>query len=357
MYVACMLLCAHLRPWTGGAQTTSTPSSPNALRRLMGLHLPRLEGDIPVYYSNGLKALALRDQAQIEDCAAWYSQQLHVTVPVTMAVLNRTDWDRVGNLMGYPMAQALPEEGNVIFMPDSFASFPGQNGHIDLTKKLDFIAFHETGHLYQRALHLEGPDLFMQEFTATMLATAYALVRRPELVDATLNSRTGTPQRYTSFEDIDLIYEGVGFDNYDWLQVETVRLAIFFVKGQDLSELVKRMQAAFPSGRAMSNRQVFSNLDAIRPGVLAQAGSLASPTTLKPITPDTCQSSPQKQDSIGFFGVRNDSDKGISVVDDGTKALLPPGYTYEQGKVGSQFKLPSGKCVTYSSVPGYIVLR
>jgi len=70
----------------------------------------------------------------------------------------------------------------------------------------------------------------MQEFSATMLATAYALVRRPELVDATLDSRTKAPRRYTSFEDMDLIYEGVGFDNYDWLQVETVRLAVDFLK-------------------------------------------------------------------------------------------------------------------------------
>ena len=274
-----------------------------------------------------------------------------------MAVLNRSDWDRVGSLMAYPMAQALADQGNVIFMPDSFASFPGQKTHVDLNKKLDFISFHETGHLYQRALHLEGPDLFMQEFSATTLATAYALARRPEVVDATLGSRKDAPQRYTSFEDMDLIYEGVGFDNYDWLQVETVRLAVYFVKGRDLATLVNKMQAAFPEGRAMFLKQVFSNLDAIRPGILAQAGSLADPTTLKLITPEMCSSAPHKQDSTGFFGVRNESRHGIAVVDDGTEAVLPPGYTAEYGKVGSQLKLPSGRCITYPSVPGYIVLQ
>ncbi len=255
------------------------------------------------------------------------------------------------------MAEAFPEQGNVIFMPDSFASFPGQNGHVDLDKKLAFISFHETGHLYQRALHLEGPDLFMQEFSATMLASAYALATRPELVHATLESRTNAPQRYTSFEDMDLIYDGVGFDNYDWLQVETVRLAVFFVKGQDLAALVRKMQSKFPVGRTMSNTEVFTRLDVIRPGMLAQAGSLAKPTTMKPITPGTCLPAPQKLDTIGFFGVRSDSDHGVMVVDDGVEAVLPPGYTAEQGRIGSQFKLPSGKCVTYPSVPGYIVLR
>ena len=350
-----MLWVCFVCPRLGGAQAASAP--PNALNRLLALRLSRVDGAVPVYYSAGRKAQALRDQAEITDCAAWYSHHLHVSVPVTLAVLTRSDWDRVGGLMGYPMAQALADQGNVIFMPDSFASFPGQKTHVDLDKKLDFIAFHETGHLYQRVLHLEGPDLFMQEFSATMLATAYALSRRPELIGATLGSRTDTPQRFTSFEDMDLIYEGVGFDNYDWLQVETVRLAVYFVKGQDLAALVRKLQAAFPAGRPMSNQQVFASLDAIRPGVLAQAGSLANPTTLKPITPAMCLSAPRRQESNGFFGVRNESNHDIAVVDDGTNAVLPPGYVAEYGKVGSQLKLPSGQCITYAGVPGYIVLR
>ena len=352
-----MLLCSLLWPWIGRAQAALPSSTPNALSRLLALRLARIAGGVPVYYSDGLKAVALRDQSEITDCAAWYSHQLHVSVPVTLAVLNRNDWERIVGLMAYPMAQAVAGQENVIFMPDSFASYPGQKTHVDLAKKLDFISFHETGHLYQRVLHLEGPDLFMQEFSATMLATAYALVRRPGLVDTTLDSHTDGPQRYTSFEDIDLIYEGVGFDNYDWLQVETVRLAVFFVKGQDLATLVKKMQTAFPDGRAMSNQQVFSSLDAIRPGVLAQAGSLAKPTTLKRMEPGTCLASPAKQDLTGIFGVRNESNHGIAVVDDGTEAVLPPGYTAEYGRVGSQMKLPSGKCVTYPRVPGYIVLQ
>ncbi len=100
-----------------------------------------------------------------------------------------------------------------------------------------------------------------------MLATAYALAERPELLSDTLRSRTVTKQRYASFEDMDLIYDGIGFDNYDWLQVETVRLAVFFVKGRDLAALVKDAQAAFPPGEAMSNDQAFRKLETIRPAL------------------------------------------------------------------------------------------
>ena len=45
----------------------------------------------------------------------------------------------------------------------------------------------------------------MDEFSATMLATAYSLVKLPELLQATLDSRTRTSRRYTSFEGMDLI--------------------------------------------------------------------------------------------------------------------------------------------------------
>ncbi len=354
---ACMLLCCFLLPWSGGAQALAASSTPDAFHRLLALRLPHADGVIPVYYSRGLRAVALRDRADISDCAAWYSRQLHVTVPVTLAVLRKSDWDRVSGLMGYPMAQAFADQGNVIFMPKSFASYPGQKAHVNLEKKLAFIAFHETGHLYQRALHLEGPDLFMQEFVATMLATAYALSRQPGLVDATLSSRTDAPQRYTSFEDMDLIYEGVGFDNYDWLQVETVRLAVYFVKGQDLSGLVRTMQEVFREGRAMSNHQILSSLDAIRPGLLAQAGALAHPTTLNLLRTETCVSAAATQDATGVFGVRNETGHTIAVMDDGVNEVLLPGYTAEYGKVGRQMRLPTGECITYPSVPGYIVLQ
>ena len=114
----------------------------------------------------------------------------------------------------------------------------------------------------------------MQEFSATVLAPAYALVTRPDLIEATIGSRTRKFQRYTSFEDKNLIYEGVGIDNYDWLQVETDRLVVYFVKNQNLAGLIKKMQAAFPAGRSMSNNQVLSSLDVIRPGFFRRLESL-----------------------------------------------------------------------------------
>ena len=120
-----LVTCGLLVCFSGSAQAPSAP--PNALSRIIALHLPRLDGAIPVYYSVGLRAMALRDQAEIADCSSWYSRQLGVSVPVTLAVLDQGDWNRVGHLAGYPMAEAFPQEGNVIIMPDSFASFPGQN--------------------------------------------------------------------------------------------------------------------------------------------------------------------------------------------------------------------------------------
>jgi hypothetical protein len=336
------------------AQTA--PPQPNALQRLLALHLPKLDGEYSTYYSPEAKTQALRSQAEITKCANWYSQQLHVKIPVTIAVLDQADWNRIGDLIPYPMPQA--ESGDVIFMPDSFASYPGQISGAHLAAKLDFISFHETGHLFQHALKLHSPDLFMQEFDATLFATAYALATHPELITATLHSRSAAKQRYTSFEDMDLIYIGVGFGNYDWFQIEMLRLAVFFAKGQDLATLVSKLRAAFPAGQFLTTQQIFAKTDAIRPGFLALAGNLAGPTTLPLLTPGKCVASPVKQNADSTFGIWNASGHPIAVVDDGTAATLPPGSSAQQGKLGAQFQLPNGSsCITYPKEPGYIVLH
>jgi hypothetical protein len=353
----CLVVLGLLIGLPGGFAQTGSPG-PNALQRLVALHLPHLDGAAQVYYSVGLESKAILDQKEITACAHWYSRQLSVSVPITIAVLSKTDWEKVGDLIPYPMAQARPDEdGSVIFMPDSFDSFPGQNGRAHLDKKLDFISFHETGHLFQSTLKLESPDLFMQEFYATMLASAYALVERPDVVSATLDEVAAPRPRYTSFEDMDLVYVGVGFDNYDWLQVETARLAVFFVKGQSLPILINKVHAAFPPGQVLTNSAVITKLDAIRPGFRALAGDLAGPTTLPLLQQGNCAAAPAKKDAVTFFGVRNATAHDIAVVDDGLPALLKPGYTPERGKVGAQMKLPSGTCITYPENPGYIALK
>ncbi len=337
----------------------SAAETPNALLRLRALHLSHLDGSVPTYYSIGTKAQALRDQTEISDCAAWYASQLHVTPSITLAVLNQSDWDRIHDLAPYPMPQAMAGEGDVVFMPDSFQTFPGRDPHVDSSRELNFIAFHETGHIFQHATSFVAPDLFLQEFYATTLATAYALHARPELVPAVLHARKDptTKPRYTSFEDMDLIYFGVGFDNYDWLQIETVRLALFFVRGQDLASVLRQMQSAFPPGKPVTIAEVFNKLDAIRPGFRTQAGSLADPTTLPLLTPGTCVGSNRKGQDEGYVGVWNKTDQPVTLIEEGNRETAPPGYSCQQNKVGVQFQLPSGRCITYPKTPGYIVLQ
>ena len=332
--------------------------TPNALQRLQGLQLSRLDGAVLTYYSAGVKPQALRDQAEIAACAAWYARQLHAAPSITLAVLNEKDWNRIGSLATYPMAEAFPEEGDVIFMPESFQNFPGHDSHADTSQELNFIAFHETGHIFQRATHFVGPDLFVQEFYATLLATAYSLHARPELIEATLRVRAhdSAKQRYTSFEDMDLISFGVGFNNYDWFQIETLRLALYFVKGQDLGSLVQQMRKAFPASTALRNSEILVRLDGIRPGFLAQAGTLGRPTTLPLLKPGKCAASPTKSKDDGYVGVWNNTGHPVTLMEEGHEEIAPPGYTSEVNKTGAQFQLRSGGCIPYSETPGYIII-
>ena len=357
--VAIALCCLASLP---GARAFGQGTGPSqSVRALKALHLSELAGKVPVFYSEGLAGLAAQQQKNFIDDVAWFRHRLHVSAPVRVALLNETDWNRLGTLPAYPMADAVAGAG-ILYMPDSWDRFPGQNVKGNLPGKLEFISYHETGHLYQRALKLPSPDLFLAEFYATLLATAYVQeVGKPELVTAVLTSREetgGEPRRpFTSFEDMDLIYEGVGFDEYDWFQVETTRLAAFFLQGRDIGDLVVRLRQAFAGPATLSTHDILARLDAIHPGFLAAAGDLAKPTSLPLMHAGACAASPVASATDAVVGIRNRTGHPVTIVEDGHRYALPVGDSAQYGKAGSQFRLHDGTCVTYGDQPGYVVLQ
>jgi hypothetical protein len=345
--------CIHL-----AAQSASSAGEKNAntLQRITALGLPQIPGAVPVFYSSGAKPQALRYQKSLTDCIAWYESHLHVQTQVTLAVLNQADWDRVGRLVPYPMPQASrPHDGVVVVLPDSFKTFPGADAVSNPDELLDFISFHETGHLFQDALDLYSPDKFLQEFYATALASSYAVARRPELLTAAVKTNIVNP-RYTSLEDMDLIYTDMGFANYGWMQTQISRSAIYFVKDQDVAALVERLKGSFKDGQILTTSEVIDKLEAIRPGYRAYVGSLAKPTTLPLISLSDCVTSPSKGADGSTIGILNLSGHAVNVTEDGAQYPLRAGYSTVGSRIGNQFRLPSGKCVTYPATPGYFRL-
>src|SRR5436309_2763843 len=72
------------------------------LARVQALELPSDAGVIPVIYSPAAKARAVRYRAALEAAHSWYEAQLGVTLPVTLAVLDKGDWERA-TPVPYPM--------------------------------------------------------------------------------------------------------------------------------------------------------------------------------------------------------------------------------------------------------------
>jgi hypothetical protein len=121
------------------------------MERVRDLHLQSAAGQISVYYSAGFDARALKYQKAIIACQRWYDQQVGKHVDVTLAVLNKADWEKASPVE-YPMPhnvgvyRSLPPVG--LILPARFEDFPNSTDFIDDPELLvENIAYHELGHI------------------------------------------------------------------------------------------------------------------------------------------------------------------------------------------------------------------
>src|SRR5438046_1322390 len=105
--------------WAGSFPCFGQAESP--LERLRSLKLPTFAGSVPVVYSAAEKARAERYRSALEPAHRWYETQLDMRVPVTLAVLNRQDWERA-TAVPYPMPNSKP---GLVTLPSRIEDFPG----------------------------------------------------------------------------------------------------------------------------------------------------------------------------------------------------------------------------------------
>ena len=86
-------------------QISPTEEKPT-IEKVRALHLPFAAGPVPVYYSAGFEARALRYQKAIIACQQWYDQQVGKHTDFTLAVLSKTDWEKT-TPVPYPMPHAV----------------------------------------------------------------------------------------------------------------------------------------------------------------------------------------------------------------------------------------------------------
>jgi hypothetical protein len=260
------------------------------IEKVRDLHLPYAAGAVPVYYSVGAEARALKYQKAIIACQQWYDQQVGKHVDVTLAVLSKADWDKVTDIP-YPMPanvggwRSLPPPGVVI--PARFEDYPNSADFADDPELLvENIAFHELGHLYAHYLDMEIDDNLVAELYANVFMVAYLRAQRPDMIVFLQGpSPKLPPQRYTSLEDVQYLGADVGFANYGWFQFQIYRVADLLLKDKPLVKLLAELKKTFKNPVQRPFKNVAAKLEAIRPAIAKEMGDLWKPATIPDAQP------------------------------------------------------------------------
>jgi hypothetical protein len=268
------------------------------LERVQNLKNPFLKKEITVYYSPGYEKRAKEVQSLIEDALKFYEQNLNVKVELSVAVLNKAQWEQVAQIPYDVLFASDPP--HIAFVPATFGegvvtagvtktkslATPatlqklkslGYNFEKAQEKSVDFIALHEVGHVVAETLGLVEfpgkPNKWLSEFIASYLA--YAFLREKRLKIANLvetvfdhNAAALPPQKYTALADFERLYLGVGPENYGWYQNRFVKRAIEVYNAKGLSFIEGIRRNPFPKGQTLPPEEVLQKLENIAPGFI-----------------------------------------------------------------------------------------
>jgi len=281
-------------PAASAQATTGAPRVETCGEKLERLALPVADGRPRTLYSRGREKRVVELQPLVRAAQGYLGAALEVEVDLTLAILSRVDWERLGG-DAPPYGVPFSDEGCVIVAADfdesnvlakAFAKVPparraklerpDRSADAALRRGADLIAFHEAGHVFAHAYGIPMSQSWLAEFVASYLA--YDTLRAISPEDAALwqegaeASRAEPIPTHVSLEDFNRLYFGVGPDNYGWYQGR-------------FQERVAQVQAksglgfirALKSSGAASERdfaQQLQKLETLEPGFEAWAASL-----------------------------------------------------------------------------------
>ena len=288
--VSCALVLALLVAPASNAQEMT------ALQKVQALGNPTLAGRVTVYYSPGYEKRAQELQSTIEEAMGFYERNLKVKADLNLAVLTPEQWAQARKSpYGLP---GFSESPNVIFLPATATGvvtrgtlgregsispatlakiastgYSFEQGAVELT---DLIAMHELGHVYAIGLGLHPTRLnkWFSEFLGSYLAYAYLRQEHPELATlfhamAADVAMEGPRPQYTSLEDFERLYTGVGPGNYSWYQGRFLQRVAQVYERKGLS-FIPEVRAAFPAPEQVAPpvAVVLQRLEKISPGFI-----------------------------------------------------------------------------------------
>ena len=287
----------------------------STLQKVRALRLQYASGLVPAYFSTGFEARALKYQKTMIACQRWYEQQVGRHVDLTLAVLNREDWEKASPPSGaYPMPYSKSLGGPVVVLPARFEDFPNSADFTDDVELLvENISYHEMGHIYADAIDLKSDDVLLQEIYANLFMVSFVRALRPDMVVFLKGPPAKLPpQRYTSLEDLQCIYSDVGMTNYGWFQFQLYRMCDVPLRDKPLPKLLAELKTVFRDPTPRPFTQVAAQLEAIHPGIGAEMGPQWKPTAISNAQVTPCReisSSGKDSDLV----VLNSSSKPVKV--------------------------------------------
>lgn len=145
---------------------------------------------------------------------------------------------------------------------------------------VDLVALHELGHVQTESYGIKPRQAWFAEFMATYFAYAYRRSAETDLAqvwDAVAEAgREGVDPTYTSLDDLNRLYTGVGPVNYVWFQDTLQGQARSVYDSQAVAFISEvRMRFGNADWAPRQARELLEVLEAIEPGFIAWSESLS----------------------------------------------------------------------------------
>lgn len=276
-----------------------------------------IEGEITVYHTKGYEDRALMLGQMLEESNEFLEQLLGISASINLAVLDRSHWLQVTKQFPYGLPCVFWGKDYVVLLPATIDDGAVVSMFLDMSGKVsqsvldrleshnltyddaarmmvDVIGFHELGHIYTQVYELTTHRKWFDEIVATYFAYAYMDARHPEFLavyEALCQTIIDTVDpRFTSFEDFETIYTGVGTENLGWYQSMFVKRISAIYPEHGLSFLEKG-KASLESDRKLTDEELLARLEDIAPGFIQWAEevenyqfSAVSPQDKLPVT-------------------------------------------------------------------------
>lgn len=251
-----------------------------------------------VYYSKSYLERAEKISELIKRANEFYSDSLGINAKVEIALLDTVDYNIVSPNVPYGLPFVnrglifLPADTSIGAVKDMYAPFAktasekiilnlknaGYEYNEALNQMVDLIGLHELGHELNALYGIDSRQAWFNEFMASYFGYAYMQTQDSRLGIIWDNiTNAGFEEyypNYTSLDDFNKLYIGVGVGDYVWFQnafQERIRV-VYSVQGLDFIKHVKE-KLSDPTFKPETAIELLEVLEEIEPGFFAWASS------------------------------------------------------------------------------------